>query len=104
VSVILITDGGESCDGTELENRAAAAAQDLYLNGLKDGSGRNVKVYPIGFGGITASETTALNNIAKMGQCGATTGTCASGVFAHVAATDLELQAALQHVVDFYLP
>jgi hypothetical protein len=70
VNVILITDGGESCDGDPTTNYAQYAAQDLYANGLNDGSGRPVKVFPIGFGGILASEKTALDNIAKMGQCG----------------------------------
>ena len=99
INVILITDGGESCDGTEVENRAKDAALDLYANGLSDASGRHVKVYPIGFGGVKPAEQTALNAIAKMGQCGAETGTCADATSALVANNEAELSQKLAAII-----
>jgi hypothetical protein len=98
VNVILITDGAETCDGTVTDNRAAAAAQDLYMNGLSDGSGRHVKVYPIGFGGLLAAETTALNAIASFGQCGAAT--CTPAVTALVANNEAELSQKLSAIIS----
>ncbi|MBI5532574.1 MAG: VWA domain-containing protein [Deltaproteobacteria bacterium] len=100
INVILITDGGETCDGTTTENRARDAAADLYNNGLNDGSGRHVKVYPIGFGGVTAAEQTALNDIAKMGQCGALTGACATATTALTASNEADLSQKLSAIIS----
>jgi len=60
-SVILLTDGAESCDG---DPAAAAAA---LLAGV---SGKPVKTYVIGFS-VLASEQTQLNQIAQAGGTGA---------------------------------
>jgi len=100
VSVILITDGGESCDGSPDVNYAKDAALELYLNGLADGSGRHVKVFPVGFGGVTTSERLALDAIAKMGQCGSTTGSCAEKTSSLVASNEAALWSVLSAIIN----
>jgi MYXO-CTERM domain-containing protein len=101
ISIILITDGGESCDGTAVENRAAAAAADLYNLGLANGDARPIKVYPIGFGGLGNNEQTALDNIAKAGQCaaGANFAACSANIKALTAANEAELSIALSGII-----
>ncbi len=99
VGVILVTGGGESCDATEVENRAKFSAQDLYLSGLQDGSGRSVKTYPIAVGGATTAVQTALNGIAKMGQCGTETGTCADSANGLSADNEAQLTQSLASII-----
>jgi hypothetical protein len=104
VAVIFITGGGESWDGSATENRAADAANDLYINGLNDGSGRHVLVYPVGFGGVTSAELVALNGVAKMGRCGSISGTCADAVSASIASNEAQLLQQLSTIVSSFLP
>jgi len=99
VGVILVTDGGESCDATEVENRAKFSAQDLYLSGLQDGSGRSVKTYPIALGGVSTAVQTAVNGIAKMGQCGTETGTCADSASGLFADNEAQLTQSLASII-----
>jgi MYXO-CTERM domain-containing protein len=59
-----------------------------------------VKTYVIAFSVDSAADLTAANNIAKMGQCGATTGTCASGVNALQATNEVTLSAAFASIIS----
>jgi MYXO-CTERM domain-containing protein len=100
ISVILITDGGESCDGGPAENRAKDAAADLFANGI--GDGRHVKVYPIGFGGISnmSPEGQALEAIAKAGQCGPGDAACQGTTHALLANNEAELAIQLSGIIS----
>ena len=94
LNVILLTDGGETCGGSPV-----TAAQALYNGFSKFGITWSVKVHVIGFSIDAPADQTTLNNIAKMGQCGATTGTCANGVNALAANNEATLSTALASII-----
>jgi MYXO-CTERM domain-containing protein len=95
VALIVIADGGDNCPGDP-----PTEAHDLYVNGLQDGSGRHVRTYTVGFGGVTGTALTTLNNTAKEGQCGTTTGTCANSVSALLANNETELSQAFANIIS----
>jgi hypothetical protein len=95
LNVILLTDGGETCGGNPV-----SAAQALYNGFTKDGITWSVKTHVIAFSIDAPADLTLANNIAKMGQCGATTGTCASGVNALQATNEVTLSAALAQIIS----
>jgi len=94
LNVILMTDGGETCDGDPV-----TAAQALY-NGFDTGTiHRSIRTHVIAFNVDDPADQTLLNNIHKMGQCGATTGACANAVAAIPARNEVELSQAFAKII-----
>ncbi len=90
INVILITDGGESCDSS---TDAYDAARDLYNGFTKDGITWHIKVHVIDFGG--GGGATA-DNIADAGDDGDWSNNSAS---AHFAGNEVELSQALADII-----
>jgi len=99
LNIILLTDGGESCSGDPV-----AAAQSLYNGFTKDGIFRQVYTHVIAFNVDDAADQVLLDDIHKMGQCGATTGSCADSVSAIPAANEVDLSIALADIVSSAIP
>jgi hypothetical protein len=100
INVILITDGEESCDGTSATNKAKLAARDLYDNGIGNGDGRHVKVFPIGFSSLPPAAVAALDDIAKEGQCDSADAQCKLAAKGLVAANEAELSIQLSKIIS----
>jgi hypothetical protein len=94
LNVILMTDGGEGCGGDPV-----TAAKNLYTGFTKDGIARSIKTHVIAFNVDAPADQTLVNNIHKMGQCGATSGACANAVNALPAKNEVELSNAFATIV-----
>jgi MYXO-CTERM domain-containing protein len=94
LNIILLSDGGEGCGGDPVTE-----AQTLYNGFTKDGIFRRVKTHVIRFSVDDAAALTTLNNTHKMGQCGTTTGACASAVNALPANDEVSLAIALSDII-----
>ncbi|RYE89553.1 MAG: hypothetical protein EOO75_11620, partial [Myxococcales bacterium] len=80
-------------------NLAKNIAADLYQGGFGNAADkRNIKVFPIGLPGITATGQTALTDIAKSGQCASPTdpGCSAKALFAN---NEADLSIALSNII-----
>ncbi|MBE7483864.1 MAG: hypothetical protein HS104_28355 [Polyangiaceae bacterium] len=95
LNVILMTDGGETCSGDPV-----TAAQQLYNGFTKDGLFRRIYTHVIAFNVDAPADQTLLNNVHKMGQCGTTTGACASAVNALPANNEVTLSQAFATIIS----
>jgi hypothetical protein len=99
INIILVTDGGESCDGTPATNNARITAEQIFNNNGASAIGRPVKVFPIGFGQLANEEKNALEAIADSGQCASNDNACKAKVSALFANNEAELSIALSQII-----